>query len=114
MFHVKQRPDELAASVSRETLERLDLFAGMLTRWNSRINLVSARDLDQLWTRHIADSLQLVPDLPAGEAFVDLGSGGGFPGLILAMASNSPVNADSTPTPVPSASAATSAWGPIG
>jgi 16S rRNA (guanine527-N7)-methyltransferase len=91
VFHVKQRPDELAASVSRETLERLDLFAEMLTRWNSRINLVSARDLDQLWTRHIADSLQLVPELPAGEAFVDLGSGGGFPGLILAMASNSPV-----------------------
>ena len=95
MFHVKHRgerlPDWLAENVSRETLERLTVFADLLTRWNARINLVSARDLDQLWTRHIADSLQLMPDLPTGATFVDLGSGGGFPGLVLSIATGNPV-----------------------
>ena len=91
MFHVKQPSDAVAGDVSRETLERLEVFAGMLARWNGRINLVSPRDLDQLWTRHIADSLQLATDLAQGEAFVDLGSGGGFPGLVLAIANQSPV-----------------------
>ena len=95
MFHVKrtpgQLPDWLAGDVSRETLDRLTVFADLLVRWNARINLVSARDLDQLWVRHIADSLQLMPDLPIGADFIDLGSGGGFPGLVLAIATGNPV-----------------------
>ena len=95
MFHVKHRfgqlPDWLARDVSRETLERLTVFADLLVRWNARINLVSARDFDQLWARHIADSLQLMPDLPIGAGFIDLGSGGGFPGLVLAIVTNNPV-----------------------
>ena len=95
MFHVKhcpgQLPDWLARDVSRETLERLTVFADLLVRWNARINLVSARDLDQLWARHIVDSLQLIPDLSTGTGFIDLGSGGGFPGLVLAIATNNPV-----------------------
>ncbi len=89
-FHVKHPPDHLLDHVSRETFERLTVFATLLARWNSRINLVAAGDLDQLWTRHIADSLQLMPDLTAGAAFVDLGSGGGFPGLVLAVATGNP------------------------
>ncbi len=52
---------------------------------------MSAGDVEQIWSRHIADSLQLMPDLPAGAGFVDLGSGGGFPGLILAIATGNPV-----------------------
>lgn len=91
MRHGRHPGDELAGDVSRETLQRLQLFAGMLARWNSRINLVSPRDLDQLWTRHIADSLQLTTELAPTEAFIDLGSGGGFPGLVLAIANDSPV-----------------------
>ena len=91
MFHVKHLPDWLEDSVSRETLDRLEVFAALLTRWNSRINLVSPGDLPQLWTRHIADSLQLVPDLPPNTRFADLGSGGGFPGLMLAIATGNPV-----------------------
>ena len=71
--------------VSRETVERLDLYAALLTRWNARINLVSPRDLPDLWDRHIADSLQLAPLVSADHA-TDLGSGGGFPGLVLAIA----------------------------
>ena len=79
------------ADVSRETSQRLTVFAGLLQRWNQRINLISPGDLPQLWSRHIADSLQLLEELPPGAPFVDLGSGGGFPGLVLAIANGSPV-----------------------
>ncbi|GAB4381915.1 16S rRNA (guanine(527)-N(7))-methyltransferase RsmG [Albidovulum sp.] len=72
--------------VSRETLDRLEALAALLTRWNPRINLVSARTLPQLWTRHFLDSAQLL-DLapPAARHWADLGSGGGFPGLVVAI-----------------------------
>ena len=79
------------ADVSRETSQRLVVFAELLQRWNERINLISPHDLPQLWNRHIADSLQLLEELPPGAPFVDLGSGGGFPGLVLAIANHSPV-----------------------
>jgi 16S rRNA (guanine527-N7)-methyltransferase len=73
------------------TAARLDTFADLLLRWNSRINLVAERDAAAIRTRHIADSLQLVPLLPPGEGPVgDLGSGGGFPGLVLAIATGRP------------------------
>lgn len=95
MFHVKHSAGgdagEVGQVVSRETTERLTIFAELLGRWNRKINLVSQNDLPHLWTRHIGDSLQLEPLLPTGEPFVDLGSGGGFPGLILAIANDSPV-----------------------
>ncbi len=78
-------------NVSRETMARLEVFASLLERWNQRINLVSPKDLAQLWPRHIEDSLQLADDMPPGVPFVDLGSGGGFPGLILAIATGNPV-----------------------
>ena len=86
MFHVKQTipPHD----VPRETQERLERFAALLREWSPRINLVSRRALDELWPRHIADSLQLLPlarRFPA--PWIDLGSGAGFPGLILALAS---------------------------
>ncbi len=71
--------------VSRETLQRLDHLAALLTRWQKTINLIAPKSLPELWTRHIADSLQLlhhVPDSPL--RWVDLGSGGGFPGLVVA------------------------------
>lgn len=69
---------------SRETLER---FIALLLRWNRVINLVSRQDEGKVWERHIDDSLQLAPLLPPGaERAIDLGSGAGFPGLILAHA----------------------------
>jgi len=74
-------------SVSRETAERLDAFAELLIRWQARINLISSATLDQLWTRHIADSYQLLRLLPSSGTVVDIGSGAGFPGVILAIAS---------------------------
>jgi 16S rRNA (guanine527-N7)-methyltransferase len=72
--------------VSRETLERLDRFADLLVDWQTRVNLIAASTIPTLWTRHIADSLQLVALAPAAKVWADLGSGGGFPGLVLACA----------------------------
>ena len=73
--------------VSRETTERLGIFADLVLRWTPRINLISAGDRPHLWARHIEDSLQLVALMPPGiDRAVDLGSGGGFPGLVLAIA----------------------------
>ena len=80
-------PEELAqaASVSRETLTRLKTYAAMLEDWNARHNLVSAASMAELWRRHFWDSAQLVPLIPkAANSLVDLGSGAGFPGLVLA------------------------------
>lgn len=85
-------PEAFAAetNVSRETLERLKLYAATLERWNKAINLVSQKTLPDLWRRHFLDSAQLLPYLPElGEGrkrvLVDLGSGAGFPGLVLAI-----------------------------
>jgi 16S rRNA (guanine527-N7)-methyltransferase len=70
------------------TAERLDAFLALLLRWNLRINLVAERDPASIRRRHIEDSLQLVPLLPDRGAIADLGSGAGFPGLILALATD--------------------------
>lgn len=73
--------------VSRETRARLEAFVALLEQWNRRIALVGPREVPQIWERHIADSLQLVPLMPSGATRgIDLGSGAGFPGLILAIA----------------------------
>lgn len=75
----------VAARVSRETLSRLDLLAGLLTHWQKTINLVAPATLPDLWTRHIDDSLQLLDHVPPTPlTWTDLGSGGGFPGLVVA------------------------------
>lgn len=65
---------------------RLEAFAAHLEKWQKAINLVGPKTLPFLWERHILDSLQLVPLIPTGaETIVDVGSGAGFPGLILAF-----------------------------
>lgn len=71
--------------VSRETLEKLDCYFELLSAWNSRINLISKGTLKDAWQRHFADSAQLF-GIPAGQgSWVDLGSGAGFPGLVIAI-----------------------------
>lgn len=71
--------------VSRETLTRLEILVAELIRWNSHINLVSKRSLDDVWRRHILDSAQLYSLTPKGATtWVDLGSGAGFPALVIA------------------------------
>jgi len=77
--------------VSRETLRALELFASLLLRWNQTLNLLARRDEPLVWERHIADSLQLARWMtPRPERAIDLGSGAGFPGLILAIATGVP------------------------
>lgn len=72
--------------VSRETSQRLEAFRDLLIVWNKRINLVAPADLGRLEERHITDSIQVFEHLPAdARTWLDIGSGGGFPGLICAI-----------------------------
>lgn len=72
--------------VSRETSRKLDLYVAQLRRWQSIKNLVGPGTLDAVWTRHVADALQLLALAPDARTWLDLGSGAGIPGLILAIA----------------------------
>ena len=73
----------VAGPVSRETFNRLQEFEQLFQKWNRRINLVASSTLGDVWQRHILDSAQLFRMAPDANRWVDLGSGGGFPGLIL-------------------------------
>ena len=86
---VQSAPAGLAdrfACVTDSVLERLETFAALLCQWQKTHNLVGPDALDHLWTRHIADSLQLADQAPEARHWIDLGSGAGFPGLIVAIA----------------------------
>lgn len=77
---------QAATGVSRETLDRLQIYADLLRRWQRAINLVGAATLPDLWRRHMLDSGQLLTHLPpTTQSVVDIGSGAGFPGLVLAI-----------------------------
>lgn len=81
-------PEEFqrVTGVSRETLTRLERYVGLLERWQATINLVSRSSLQDIWNRHILDSAQLHAFVPASaRVLLDLGSGAGFPGLVLAV-----------------------------
>jgi 16S rRNA (guanine527-N7)-methyltransferase len=81
-------PEEFAiqSGVSRETLSRLEAYADLLADWNARHNLVAKSTLPEVWHRHFLDSAQLAPLIPAeAKTLADLGSGAGFPGLVLAV-----------------------------
>jgi 16S rRNA (guanine527-N7)-methyltransferase len=71
--------------VSRETEERLSTFVELLDRWRHKINLISNSTFGSVWTRHIADSAQLHALAPKATRWVDMGSGAGFPGLVIAI-----------------------------
>jgi 16S rRNA (guanine527-N7)-methyltransferase len=71
--------------VSRETEERLAIFVALLERWRRKINLISNSTFPSVWTRHIADSAQLIALAPDAKRWVDMGSGAGFPGLVIAI-----------------------------
>jgi 16S rRNA (guanine527-N7)-methyltransferase len=79
-------PDEFArqTAVSRETLEKLKRYQALLEKWQAKINLVSATTLPEIWERHFLDSWQIVPHLGDAKTVADLGSGAGFPGLVIA------------------------------
>lgn len=79
--------DELSGyNVSRETVAKLKNFAELLKEWNQKMNLVSKNSLDVLWERHILDSVQLIDYIPqTAKKMLDIGSGAGFPGIVLAI-----------------------------
>ncbi|WP_252946494.1 16S rRNA (guanine(527)-N(7))-methyltransferase RsmG [Oceanicola sp. 502str15] len=72
-------------NVSRETVARLDTYAALLTKWNKAINLVAPATLPDLWSRHFLDSAQVLNHGPKTGLWLDIGTGGGFPGLICAI-----------------------------
>lgn len=74
-----------ALNVSRETMDRLEIFEDIFSQWSKRINLVAASTTGETWRRHVEDSAQLLLIKPAMRHVVDIGSGGGFPGIILAI-----------------------------
>ena len=80
-------PDDFAAAfnVSRETIARLKTYEALLRQWQKTINLVGSATLDDIWHRHFADSAQLLGLAPAARTWVDLGSGAGFPGLVISL-----------------------------
>lgn len=71
-------------NVSRETIERLERYASELSKWSKRINLIGPSTVDAIWQRHIADSWQLVALYPDAQHWVDLGTGAGLPGMVIA------------------------------
>lgn len=80
-------PEDFQArtGVSRETLARLSTYAALLEKWQKAINLVAGKTLPELWERHFLDSAQLLALAPPStKRWLDLGSGGGFPGLVIA------------------------------
>jgi 16S rRNA (guanine527-N7)-methyltransferase len=82
-------PEDIAETfgVSRESLDRLKAYVALLLEWQDRINLIGPASLPEIWTRHVADSLQLLPLIGRTPGrMVDLGSGAGFPGLVLSIA----------------------------
>lgn len=91
-MQLKSENSELLQNVSRETQEKLDIYVSLLQQWNTKINLISKQDMDQIWDRHILDSLQLDSLIePSVQSMADFGSGGGFPGLVLAIVTGIPM-----------------------
>lgn len=79
-------PETLGLNVSRESLEKLTIYEGLLRKWQKAINLVSPATIEDAWVRHFADSVQVSQYVPAGaKTVMDWGSGAGFPGVVLAI-----------------------------
>ncbi len=84
--HIRGPGDFAAAfAVPRETVEKLETYAALLKQWQRAVNLVAPSTLDDVWHRHFADSAQLLAQASDARIWVDLGSGGGFPGLVIAI-----------------------------
>lgn len=86
MNHVRG-PEDFAKAfkVSRETVSRLETYAALLASWQRAVNLVAPSTIPDVWHRHFADSAQLLALAPPTGRWLDLGSGGGFPGMVLAI-----------------------------
>ncbi|MEM9106101.1 MAG: 16S rRNA (guanine(527)-N(7))-methyltransferase RsmG, partial [Pseudomonadota bacterium] len=71
--------------VSRETLDRLQVFVDLVLKWQPAQNLIAPSTIPDIWTRHVVDSLQTYWAYPEANTWVDIGSGGGFPGIVTAI-----------------------------
>ncbi|MAK59688.1 MAG: 16S rRNA (guanine(527)-N(7))-methyltransferase RsmG [Ponticaulis sp.] len=80
--------DALRMDVSRETFERLTRYHDLLLKWSKTHNLIGPRERDEVWRRHILDSLSVWPHVASGSVIMDIGSGAGLPGLVLACQSD--------------------------
>ena len=78
-------PSWLKTDVSRETFEHLEAYVALIEKWNPKINLVSKSSLPEIWDRHIWDSAQIFDIAVEGSVWADFGSGGGLPGIVLAI-----------------------------
>lgn len=80
-------PEDFARAfdVPRETVDKLGVYASLLQAWQKAVNLVAPSTLDDIWHRHFADSAQILSHSPDARIWADLGSGGGFPGLVIAI-----------------------------
>ena len=76
---------ENAIGVSCETMAKFDRYSDMIAEWNQKFNLISASTLPAIWSRHFLDCAQLFKHIPADRAVADLGTGAGFPGLVLSI-----------------------------
>lgn len=81
----REKLEDVAGPVSRETWEALQIFIGEFERWSKRINLAAPSTLNSLFERHVLDSAQLPGSAPSATRWLDLGSGGGFPGVVVAI-----------------------------
>lgn len=92
--HPFTKSDCIAAlpTLPSEIIDRFDVYLNLLTKWQRAINLVSKSTLKDAWRRHILDSAQLLPEIDPAKNIVDLGSGAGFPGLVIAIATGANVH----------------------
>jgi 16S rRNA (guanine527-N7)-methyltransferase len=77
--------DQIGIDVSRETMERLEAFAELTAKWTVKINLIAKSTIPDIWNRHIIDSAQVYQFAENPKNWVDIGSGGGFPGIVLSI-----------------------------
>ena len=77
--------DQIGTSVSRETMERLEYFGELTAKWTVKINLIAKSTIPDIWNRHIIDSAQVFQYAESPQHWVDIGSGGGFPGIVMAI-----------------------------
>lgn len=75
----------IGVDVSRETIQALEHYADLTIKWTKRINLIAKSTIDDVWNRHIIDSAQVYQYAPPFSSWVDIGSGGGFPGIVMAI-----------------------------
>ncbi|MGO8737957.1 16S rRNA (guanine(527)-N(7))-methyltransferase RsmG [Rhodoblastus sp.] len=90
MIELTESRNDPMASLPAATIERLRIYEELLCKWQRKINLVSESSLSDIWARHFLDSYQLLNFAGIWTQWVDLGSGGGFPGLVIGIASDSP------------------------